>query len=426
MRRVPFRTLLAGCLAVMVVTAGCSGAVPDRDDQTAATPGSSGDRPTATVSATTTPGETATDAALNASALRNSHADYLRGQGSFTVRGNTTITGGARNVTRWEVGRYDVEAETAHVTREPFYGARETTYLAPNGSAYRRQGAATGDPQYAGPREYLAPNLTAARQFGIGLPLAGFSFRSEGRTSYRETSGRVYRSTDATTFAAAADEFNESEVSRFEVVLVVADAGYVKHYAVEWTVDGGDGERTFRIDRRFEAVGATTVSEPGWLDAAVAAAPTPTPEGPENRTFELTDERGRVTQDVTAPRGTYWRDAGPEHTGSYEFSYDLLFDASVGPIVRLGWPDGATRVTATFHYEAGQVPRTEETLTVAAYDPERQLFVPAGDADGVRAEVSADDDAVTVVVTGDALTRFEGAAFVAMDHEYFVQQIREG
>lgn len=317
----------------------------------------------------------------------------------------------------WRLGRYDFDDGTALVTDQSPFDARSTTYLASNGSAYQR----TGGRFHAG-RSVRPPNVSTVLRPQFVVPADELSLAYRGQTTQCGVEGHLDSTTNPTAFANVSEKYNRSTIQRFEYGLVLAETGRIKLEYVELTVSDGNSTGTFDISSRYTRVGETTVERPDWFGEAVAAAPTPTPEGPEVRTFELSDDRGRFEQTVTAPRGTYWRDAGPEHTGSHEFSYDLLYDASVGPIVRLDWPDAATEVEASYHYEESQVPRgNESALTVVVYDREDQRFVPVQDVEGMHAEVDADADVVTLVVMGeDALERYRGNAFIAIDFEYFL------
>lgn len=255
--------LLAGCAGVADDAAPGSGAPPATDGP-ADSPGAAGAAPSPT------PAGPVYELPLSGATVASTHNETLRAAGSYTAETNVTIVqeSAGESVSVQATAAVDAERGTMLVNGTTGGTARQVTYVAPDGTAYQRVEAGTGEVQYQQLED--APDVSAYFQLPVATLVEEANFTYAGRDRVAGTPVAVYEVTDLDALVAPAQVSTvESEgLQAFEVQLAISDDGLIRQfdYRVEVELDGSS--RTIATSIVFRDVGTTTVEPPDWLDEA--------------------------------------------------------------------------------------------------------------------------------------------------------------
>lgn len=252
-------------LVVALLVAGCAGAVDDGP--------SDADAPAASDGADTpTPAGPVYELPLDGATIATAHEQTLASAGSFTVETNVTVEstddGGFSVQTTSAVDR---ERGTMLVRGTTGEIAGQTTYVAPDGTAYQRLETATGEAHYQQMAD--APAVSGYFELPVTDLVDQATFTYVGRSQVAGVSVAVYEVTDLEELVAPGQVSgtDTGSLQAFEVRMAISDDGLIRqfHYHVETEID--DTSRTITTSILFRDVGTTTVEPPDWLDEAKAS-----------------------------------------------------------------------------------------------------------------------------------------------------------
>lgn len=295
------RIALALAVALLVVTAGCSGigdGGTDGPDVDTAAAGSSDDDASDDGSTdrgtdTATPIDAGDDGDGDGDAMSSDHTRSLRDAGSFTsvLSVNLTVVRNGEPVpfiVSDSTYRIDFDADRFHERTEavsPFgntsierYTTGDTTYVKRTRGNATQYGTATepyGDD--------VAPvNVTEAS----GASTADVAADEPVRQHLTNEGTETFRGVTVTRWEATGVEVLDDvepdiagdfeNVTGFELVLLVDDDGITRYvrFSIEFeeTNDGDSRSGTLVVEQTVSDVGSTSVAEPGWLEAAENAS----------------------------------------------------------------------------------------------------------------------------------------------------------
>jgi hypothetical protein len=251
--------VLAVCVALLAVTAGCGAFTGPSTPGTTTDPGSA----TTTADGPAFPTGFGPEGAVDGAAALNGHTNVLVATGNFTFvfvsesetadgRTNTTLVNRVdtdRRVVLRTVDRTDAVA-TQYVS-----GGTAFTRIEPRDDRAVRYRSGT---------EQVRPTAATARPLVGGL-MSGVDWADPERVTV-DGEPAVRYTADGLTNASAVLDVEESAVESFDATLVVGTSGVVRRASYTATYSRDGQQVTDRVEVRFEAVGSTTVREPAWVD----------------------------------------------------------------------------------------------------------------------------------------------------------------
>ncbi|WP_435363515.1 DUF7537 family lipoprotein [Haloarchaeobius sp. DYHT-AS-18] len=297
------RTLWLLVVVVLVASAGCLGGTAPDDTATdptvtdsatpattdSATDESSGETLTATTGTQTATGSSGTQAhPLSSKRLATSHATSLQDAENFTLDYSIDMTQVTSTETQSFTFDWTVQADLAtgaqaidgtlagdgFTTSDDNSTMQFDLYVSPDGTATQR--SAFGDTvqyQQADAAQYDVSTYLTAMNATSALDPEAANFTYDGPTTVDGETLYVYTVSDLDqlylpTDQADASAFDYSSVSKFDLRLVVDDAGTLREmqYDLEVTEDGSKLNLHFELS--YTELGTTTVEEPDWLDEA--------------------------------------------------------------------------------------------------------------------------------------------------------------
>lgn len=254
--------VLALCVALLTVTAGCGAFTGPTTTEGTATDGD----PATT--ATTTGGPAfptgfGPDGVVDALAALNGHTNVLVASSNFTFVFVSETRTPEETTNASLVNRVDADRRVVLRTVERA-DAVATQYVT-GGTAFTRI-----DPrddravQYRSSAEQMRPTATTARPLIAGL-INGVDWTDPEQVSVDGEPAVRYRAAELTNASAVLEVGNDA-VESFDATLVVAANGVVRQASYTATYSRDGQQVTDRVRLRFEAVGSTTVEEPNWVD----------------------------------------------------------------------------------------------------------------------------------------------------------------
>ncbi|MCT9096275.1 hypothetical protein [Haloarchaeobius sp. HME9146] len=296
------RTLWLLLVVALVASAGCLGGTTPDDTATdptvtdAATPATTDpatDETTdETLTATTT--QTATGSSgtqahpLSSKRLATSHATSLQNAENFTLDYAIDMTQVTSTETQTFTFDWTVQANLAtgaqaidgtlagdgFTTGDDNSTMQFDLYVSPDGTATQR--STFGDTvqyQQADAAQYDVSTYLTAMNATSALDPEAANFTYDGPTTVDGETLYVYTVSDLDQLYLPTDQaddsaFDDSSVSKFDLRLVVDDAGTLREmqYDLEVTEDGSKLNLHFELS--YSELGTTTVEEPDWLDEA--------------------------------------------------------------------------------------------------------------------------------------------------------------
>lgn len=273
------RPLLAGMMAALLLTAGCSflggGGTPTAEPD--------GPTPTGTPTATATPSPTPTteypagygaDGVENATAAGIAHTEGLLERDSFIVGINGTVLADDGTESVQQLQSVDLAGGRALVAVNDSERVERTTYLA-DGTRYTRVTPPDGNVSYNITDAPLQPRTFTGISF-ISPALTNVSYgaanvtETDAGTFYGYRAASVDRSAFRNLLGPSIDPGN---VTDFDAGFVVDEDGVVRRLSYQAAVERGNGTLIVDVRLRTYAIDEVEVSPPPWLDEARESDP---------------------------------------------------------------------------------------------------------------------------------------------------------
>jgi len=279
------RAVLAVTVALLIVTAGCTGLSGDGAENSTATP---------TTNATVTPAangsadnqsatsDNVTTVDLDGQQLTSATADNIVSAGSYTAHSNTTAVstgpqGVSQSISNGTVrvdfdARRGVRVGSQTIDRPTLVENRSTAVYTDGTTSYRRQNTSQGvtyDSQtgdYVESGDIVPVNVTSLNR-NYTIFTNAFVWTENGTETVDGVTTTRYTIVGISNSGSFTGNEDTSVQNASGAMLVDSD-DTVRQVSLEYSVTTDTGTVTITTTTRFTDIGSTTVSEPSWVSAA--------------------------------------------------------------------------------------------------------------------------------------------------------------